>query len=149
MVAACRSGKAVLQLTQADRAKLEDKLAKGLNAEDLDELLDLQPGTAAVFDAVGAGVQRAREQELCLREMAAENERQLYQHKREIISLKRHRTDSAGGSEATSVTSRASNSSSSNISSQIHPAPTSPEAPQTAQVAQASPGAPTALAESA
>ena len=44
----------------------------------------------------------------------AENDCQLYQHKREIISLKRRRTDSAGGSEATSVTSRASNTSSSN-----------------------------------
>ena len=44
----------------------------------------------------------------------AENERQLFHNKREIMSLKRRRIDSAGGSEATSVTSRASNSSSSN-----------------------------------
>jgi hypothetical protein len=43
----------------------------------------------------------------------AETERQLTQCKREIMTLKRRRVDSAGGSEPTSVTSRASHSSSS------------------------------------
>jgi hypothetical protein len=66
-----------VQLTQDDKVKLENQLAKGLAPETLDELLDLDPGTAAVFAAVGPGVERARAQEQQLRDIRAENERQL------------------------------------------------------------------------
>jgi hypothetical protein len=69
--------KGVLALTGKEQAKLTDSLAKGLAAGDLDELLDLKAGTAAVFAAAAKGTARAQEQEQRLWEIAAENEKQV------------------------------------------------------------------------
>jgi colicin import membrane protein len=69
--------KGAMELTEKEQAMLTDKMAKGLAADDLDELLGLKPGTAAVFAAAQAGEARARAQEQQLRAIAAENEKQL------------------------------------------------------------------------
>jgi hypothetical protein len=68
----------MLQLTEKDQGKLTSQLANGQTSHTaMEELLDLKPGTAAVFTAVGKGVVRAREQERQLRGIAVANEKQL------------------------------------------------------------------------